>query len=197
MGRAPFDLKFRAVWHALFESFAPFERGLAPVYRHLIRGRAATLRVDAAADQESVSSFGFEKALSFLQFGASSAELGDLLRSYVEEIPQSVALVIAARPELVGPSGTLEPLGVTAGTVFAMVTRASCSARLEWFQCLDWWRVSRTLRGVAPCSQENQSAQKARPGFEDVATKDGFGEQYGHLSDQPGDKSRVCGVADV
>ena len=32
-GSAPFDSKFCAVWRAFFESFAPIERGLAPVYR--------------------------------------------------------------------------------------------------------------------------------------------------------------------
>ena len=39
---------------ALFESFAPIERGLAPVYRHLIRSRAAALLGSSVANREEV-----------------------------------------------------------------------------------------------------------------------------------------------
>ena len=158
MGRAPCDSTFSAGRHALFESSAPIERFLAPVYRHLIRGRAAALQGGTAVYQGSVSSTGFETSLSIARLGVSSAELGGLLRSYAGDIPRSVALVIAARPELVGPSGTHEPLRVIAGTVFAMVTRASYSVRLKWFQPFGWWRVPCMLRGLGPCSREDKSA---------------------------------------
>ena len=39
MGRAPYDAIYCAVWHALFEAFAPLERVLARLYRHLLRAR--------------------------------------------------------------------------------------------------------------------------------------------------------------
>ena len=79
--------------------------------------------------------------------------------------------------------------------VFAMGTRASFSARLKWFKFLDWWRVSCVLRALAPCSREDKSAQKPRPGFGDVVNKDGFDELRGLLPAQPDDKSRVWEVA--
>ena len=63
---------------------------------------------------------GFETAAPFVALGVTPAELGALLRACV-------------RPELVSPSGALEPLGVIAGVVSAMVTRVSCAARLKWF----------------------------------------------------------------
>ena len=90
-----------------------------------------------------------------------------------------------------GPAGTLEPLGVFAGMLLAMVTRATYSARLKGRQSLDWRRVSRMSRGLVPRSQEEKSTQRARPGFEGGVNKDGFDEQYGHLPGQ-----LVCGVAD-
>ena len=130
IGRAPFDSKFCALRNALSES-------LAPIYRHLIRGSAAAVRGGSAAGQESVSSMGFETASSLVQLGAFSAELGDLLLSYVEDVPKSVAPAIAAGPELAGSSGSLGPLGVIAGVAFAMVARSAFSARSKWFQFLD------------------------------------------------------------
>ena len=39
MERAPYDSKYSAVCHALPESFAPLERVLVPLYRHLLRAR--------------------------------------------------------------------------------------------------------------------------------------------------------------
>ena len=56
-----------------------------------------------------------------MQLSASLAELEDMLRAYVEDIPQSVVLVIAVRPEFVGHSGTSELSGVVAGMVLARV----------------------------------------------------------------------------
>ena len=47
IGRAPFDSKYYAARHALFASFAPVERALAPIYHFLVSSRAATLRGDA------------------------------------------------------------------------------------------------------------------------------------------------------
>ena len=54
LGRAPFDSRYCAVWRALFESFAPAERALAPVYRFLIRSRGAKLCGEAVPDSKAV-----------------------------------------------------------------------------------------------------------------------------------------------
>ena len=78
--------------------------------------------------------------------------------------------------------------------VFETVTRASYGARLKWFQALGWWRVSRMLRGLRPRAQEDRSALKGRPGFDDIGNKDVFGDQYGHMPAEPGDESHVWGV---
>ena len=91
MGRAPFDSKFFASRHALFESFALIERGLAPAYRHLIRPCAAALQGSPAVDHEDVRPMGFEAVSPILKLGASAAEFGDLSRSYGGGIPQSAA----------------------------------------------------------------------------------------------------------
>ena len=61
-GCAPFDSKFRAVWHALFESFAPIERGPAPVYWFLLRARAFALSGKPDSAREDVCAMGFETA---------------------------------------------------------------------------------------------------------------------------------------
>ena len=137
---------------------------------------------------------GCDAVSPILKLGASVTGLGDLLRSYVDSVPQSAAaVVIASRSELVGPAGTREPLGVIAGMVFAMVTRASFPVHLKWFQSLDWRRAPRMLRALAPCSQEDKSLHRPRPGFDDLAQRESFGEQYGRLLVQPDDKSRVWG----
>ena len=78
--------------------------------------------------------------------------------------------------------------------VFAMVTRASYSARLKWSQKLDWWRASCLLRGVVPRDQEDKSVRKSCPGFVEIANKDCFDEQYGRLPVQPDYKSCIWGV---
>ena len=172
MGCAPFDSKFCVVRRALFESFAPIERGLALLRRHSIRTRAAVLRGDPVPEQAGVRPLGFEVVSSLSKLGASATELGGLLRSYVGDIPQSVVRVIATRAGLVGQSGTLELLGVIAGMVFATVTRASFMARFKWFQSLDLGSASGMLQGLAPCSQEDKSVEEARPGFDDLAQKE-------------------------
>ena len=125
MGRAPFDSKFRAALRAPVGSFAPIGRGSAPAYRHLVRSRVAALRGNPAVDHEDVRSLGFERVSPILESGASATEFGDLLRPYVDGIPLSAAWEIAARSGLVGHASTLEPLGVIAGMVFAVVARAS------------------------------------------------------------------------
>ena len=66
-GRAPFDTKYCAARHALFESFASLERLLAPAYRHLRRarrdvvmsrdGRCCSGEVESVAYQTAVSAF--------------------------------------------------------------------------------------------------------------------------------------------
>ena len=56
VGRAPFDSKFRAVWHALFESFVPIKRRLAPVYQYLICSRRALSALTRRMSPPRVSS---------------------------------------------------------------------------------------------------------------------------------------------
>ena len=73
MGRAPVDSKFCAVWYALFESLVPIGRGLAPVFRYLIRGRAAVTLGTAPLYKEDVSALGFETASPFVPLGVTSA----------------------------------------------------------------------------------------------------------------------------
>ena len=102
MGRAPSDSKYCAVWRAPLESFAQLDRVLAPVY--------VTCCVPAK------TSCGVAETL---------AELGELLRAYVDSIPEPFFRVTGARVVLVGPEGSLRPLGVVAGMVFARHARAS------------------------------------------------------------------------
>ena len=119
---------------------------------------------------------GVETVSSILKSGVTATELGDPLRLSVGGIPQSVALVIAARSQVVGHSGTLEPLGVIAGMVFVRATRVSYSALLKCFQSVGRWSVSCLLRRLAPCSKGDMSAQKPRPGFDELAQKGSFGD---------------------
>ena len=93
-----------------------------------------------------------------------------------------------------GGRGGLQPLGVISGMVFAMVTHASHSARLTWFQALDWLRVSRMPCGLDPAPPSDKSAGEAAPGFEQVVNPAACGDQYCNVPVQPGDRSRVCGV---
>ena len=160
------------------------------MYRFLIRSRVATLRGDAAPDSPDVRTMAFETAVSTLNLGAWSLDLGALLRAFVADIPESVASISGQRDDLVGPSGRLESFGVFAGTAFAMVTRASCGARLKWFQFLDWWEVPRMLRGRAPSSKEAKAPFKGRIGFDDLVDKEVFERMRGLIPVQPDDKSR-------
>ena len=194
MGRAPFGSKCCPIWHALFESRVPVERGLAPAYRYLIRSRAAVLQGAVQCDQEDVSATGSQTASCFVKLGVAPAELGAAPRLYVAGIPPFAASEIGVRAELAGLTGSVEPLGVIAGVVFAMVTFASYSARLKWPQRLGSRRASCMLRGMVPRNQGDKSVRKSRPGFVEIANKRCLDEQYGHTSAQPGDRSCVWGV---
>ena len=133
-------------------------------------------------------------ATSVLKPGATSAEPGVLLREFADTVSEPVIFVIGARVDLVGPEGSLQPLGVAAGTVFAMLTRTPYSALFSWFQFLDWRSVSRMPCGLRPIPPADKSLGGAAPGFEEVADSKAFGAQYGHFPVLPDDKSRVCGV---
>ena len=100
-----------------------------PVYRHLIRARAAALQGSSVVDREHVRCMAYERVSSIWKSGVLAAEFGDPLRSFVDSLPQSVVLATAAHSGLVGPIGSIEPLGVSDGAVFAFVARASYAAR--------------------------------------------------------------------
>ena len=131
---------------------------------------------------------------SVAKLGLTPVELGELLHAYVDTIPESVIRVSSAREDLVGTWGGLPPLGVVAGMVFAMLTRASYSARLSWFQPLGWQRVSRMLCHLRPTPPENKSPGDTVPGFEKVIDPVAIGAQYGMMPVQPDDKSRFWGA---
>ena len=131
---------------------------------------------------------------SVLKLGVTPSELGELLRVYVDAIPESVISVIGARVDLAGPEGSLRPLGVVAGVVFAMLPRPSYSARLSWFRSLDWRRVSRMLFGLRLTPPGAESPSETAPGFKKVVGPAAFDAQYALLPPQPGNKSRVWGV---
>ena len=152
------------------------------------------LRGDAAPDSSDIRAKAFQTASSALNWGASSLELEAPLRAYVNDIPESVASIIGQREELVGPPGRLEPIGVLAGMVIAMVTRASYVARLKWFRALDWWEVSRMLRGLAPSFKEAKALFKGRIGSDGHVDKDAFERVRGLIPVQPGENYRAWGV---
>ena len=60
IGRVPFDSKYCAVWRAFFESFAPAERVLAPVYRFPLRSRGARLRGGGVPSPGSLHKVAFD-----------------------------------------------------------------------------------------------------------------------------------------
>ena len=129
MGRAPYAPKYSAVWDALFESLAPLERALAPLYRHLLRARRDLLMGRGDPNRaEEVRAEARQKVTSVVELGVTPAEFGELLCAYSDAIPVSGIRVTGAREVLVGSEGGLQPLGVVAGMVFAMLTRASYSA---------------------------------------------------------------------
>ena len=174
IGRALFDSRPCAVWRDLFEYFAPVERALAPAYRFLIRARGSLLQGESVPNRTDVQSMACETASSSWELGVPPSEEESVLRAYVGEIPASVQSYNAQRDELVGPTGRLEPLGVTAGMVFAVATRASYGARSKWFQSLDWWKVSRILRALAPSSKTEKLPLTGRIGFDNLAHEGAF-----------------------
>ena len=196
MGRVPFDSKYCAVWHALFESFAPVERVLAPVFRLLIRARAAQITGGAKSDPGSAYLLAFRTAAQSMDLGVQPDELQSVLQSYVHDLPQEVVLAIASKKDLVGSSeGQLVPYGVIGGMVFAMVTRASYYSRLTWFQSLDWNKLSSMLRGLLPhVDGDKKSKANPRRGFDTIVDAATFEIQHALLPVQPDDQSRVWGV---
>ena len=174
IGRALSDSQYCAVWRALFESFAPVERALAPAYRFLIRARGSLLQGESVPNRTDVQSMACETASSSWELGVPPSEEESVLRAYVGEIPASVQSYNAQRDELVGPTGRLEPLGVTAGMVFAVATRASYGARSKWFQSLGWWKVSRILRALAPSSKTEKLPLTGRVGFDNLVHEEAF-----------------------
>ena len=195
MGRVPFDSKYGAVWHAFFESFAPIERVLAPVFRLLLRARAAQITCSAKTEPGSAYAVAFRTAAESMDLGVEPEELQRVLQSYVEDLPPEVVKVIAPKKDLVDDSkGQLAPYGVIGGMVFAMATRASYYSRLRWFQSLDWNKLSSMLRGLLPrVDVEKKSQTNPRRGFDTIVDAAAFENQHALLPVQPDDMSRVWG----
>ena len=122
---------------------------------------------------------GLRAVSAFMSRGVTSVEFCGLLRACVNDVPALAIRVIGDRQELVGVSGGLQPLGVISGMVFAMVARASYSARTTWFEFLDWLRVSRMLCGLVPTHPADKSAGDAVSGFEKVVLPAAFDDQSG------------------
>ena len=101
--------------------------------------------------------------------------------------------IFGQREGLVSPSSRLEQIGVLAGIVFAIATRASYAARLKWFQAVDWREVSRMLRGLTPSSKEAKALLKGRIGSDDHGDKDMFQRLRGWIPVQPGENYRAWG----
>ena len=75
------------------------------MYRFLIRSRGAKQRAEAAPGPRQGYQMAFDAVSRTIDLRATPAELGNLLRAYVEGAPPSVALTIAQRNELVGEAG--------------------------------------------------------------------------------------------
>ena len=76
-----------------------------------------------------------------------------------------------------------------------MATRASYYSRLEWFQSLDWEKMSCVSRGLPPASAaDKKGLLGARRGFDKIVEAKAFDDQYSMLPVQPDDRSRVWGV---
>ena len=128
------------------------------------------MRGESVPDSQAVRKIAFDTVSQTIDLGVTPAELGGVLSAYVEDIPPHVVETIAKRVEAVGETEQLHPYGVIAGVVFAMDTRASYGARLDWFQSLYWSKVSCVLRGLLPNAQEDKKfPMDARRGFEKIA----------------------------
>ena len=153
------------------------------------------MRGEIAPAPKAVRQMAFDAVSQTIDLRASPVGPESVLRADVGDIPPSVVETVAVCEELVGETGQLLPYGVIAGMAFAMVTRASCGARLNWFQSLDWWKVSCMLRWLAPGAQEDKkSTMDARRGFGKIAEPDAFDCQRAMLPVQPDDESRAWGV---
>ena len=93
-----------------------------------------------------------------------------------------------------GTEGGLQPIGVLAGVVFAMLTCATYSARLSRFWSPDWVRVSCMLCGSRPTPPGDMSAGDAAPQREKIARPGTFDAQYGRRPARSGDEYRAWGV---
>ena len=134
-----------------------------------------------------------------------------MLRAYVDDSPEPAVSIFGQREGLVSPSGRLGQIGVLAGMVSAMATRASYAARLKCIQALDWSEAPRMLRGPTPSSKEAKALLKGRIGSDvdssvcnvdkDVGSdvdghvdKDVFERMHGWIPVQPGENYRASGV---
>ena len=172
----------------MFESFAPLERVLPLAYRHPLRARHAV--VTGCGDPRRAG----EIESAAYQTATSALSSTGLLRAYVDWFPPPGIRAIGSWGESAGPERGPHPLGVAAGMVFAMLTRASFSARVTWFQSLVWARASRMLRGLRPTPPEDVAAGDAVPGFEKIPRPGAFDSHFDHRLVRPGDKFRVWGV---
>ena len=182
----------------MFDTFLPIERALGPVCRLLLRACARKLAVIPAAEENpDTAGVAFETALRGIPLPVSAEEVGRLLRAYVEEVPVSVIGVICARSELSdkpGPS-TSEPYGVASGMVFAAVTRASYSARLQRFSVprLEL-RVATVAGFFPPAPSARLFNEQSPPELEAAAAEEPFDFRRGDVPAQPDDRFRVWGV---
>ena len=115
----------------------------------------------------------------------------------MDEIPVSAILAICARPELLDLSGpsALGPLGVASGMVSAAITRASYTARLRWFESLEWNCVSRLLRGFPPAAPSAKVLhEQSPPGLLPAVNEKAFDVQLGNAPTPPDDQPRAWGA---
>ena len=113
------------------------------------------------------------------------------------EIPDAVIRALTVRPEFLGCAGprVIAPLGVPSGMILAAATRASCTARVRWPQCVDWSRMSRLIRGFRPAPPTAQLSDEEPPkGIESAVNEEALDRQCGPAPAQPDDQSRVWGV---
>ena len=131
IGRRRDDMQYSAAWHSLFETFAPIDRALGPVYRLLLSDRANRLRAVRTADADlGAAGVASKTALCAIALPAFARGVERLIRAYVGETPDPVVRAMSVRPELLNLSGppVLEPPVVLPGMIFAAVARASYSA---------------------------------------------------------------------
>ena len=114
------------------------------------------------------------------------------------EIPDAALRALTVLPEWLGHAGprVIAPLGVLSGMILAAATRASCTARVRWPQCIDWSRMSRLFRGFRPVPPTVQlSDEESLKGIEAAANEEVLDRECGPAPAQPGDQFRVWGVS--